>query len=374
MKRSHPCAARLSIVLTLALAFAAGAGAWCPASSQSPAFPHIPVWSYPHAFQDAYHIRGNETVCPGSLPDRSDSLRAQARTVTVRFLRDRRAEARPDFGGYRIYRAVNSPDSTRMELIRRFSRNRGDEVTWFFSVVDTTDPALPFKCGNQVVNDSVVTFMDPDSNGHYIKVCRYRDPVTGVCISRGDSVFVLEKPPGPHDGFPVYYSITYERRNLPAEATYEDMFVAVRDTFDNFVRCKAHDPDSCKIINLNHKLLNITPAGQRSLVEPTGGPTADLERVLVVPNPYRALEMWDRPGGHEVHFLNLPKRATIKIFTVAGDLVAELQHSDDVRDFERWNLKNGEGREVASGIYLYRVESTVGSQPFSFQDRFIVIR
>jgi hypothetical protein len=375
MRGSSTDAARFPIAATLALAVLAGAGFRSPAAAQAPGFPRIPIWSYPYAFQDAYHGRFSRNLCPGSLPERSDSLRVEPRTVTVRFLRDRFAEARADFGGYRIYRCFNSPDSTRMELIRRFSRNPGDDITWSFSVVDTTDPARPFKCGGQVVHDSVVTFVDPDSNGHYVKVCAWRDTLTGACLRKGDSVFVLEKPPGPHDGFPVFYSITYEKRNSPSEATYEDMYVAGRDTFDNYVRCGTRgDPSTCPIINVNHKLLNLTPAAGQPFVEPTGGPTPDLERVLVVPNPYRAREQWDRPGGNEIHFINLPAQASIKIFTVAGDLVAELQHNDPVRDFERWNLKNGRGQDVASGIYIYRVESTVKRQPFSFQHRFIVIR
>jgi hypothetical protein len=58
------------------------------------------------------------------------------------------------------------------------------------------------------------------------------------------------------------------------------------------------------------------------------------------------------------------------IYTVAGDLVRELDHNDPVRDFERWDLKNGNGQDVASGIYMFRVTS--GS--FHRQNRFIVIR
>src|SRR5207249_2039837 len=100
------------------------------------------------------------------------------------------------------------------------------------------------------------------------------------------------------------------------------------------------------------------------------GPTQNLERVVVVPNPFRATAEWDTPTGHEVHFINLPQEARIRIFTVAGDLVAELHHSDRVRDFERWDLKNDDGHDVASGIYMFRVEAS----SFSFQDRFIVIR
>ncbi len=379
MKQPRPIVTGPSFAITpiLALALAAGAGSWAPAAGQSPGFPRIPIWSYPYAFQDdpAYHVIGS-LDCPGSLPVRADSLRAEPRTITVRFLRDRNAEARPDFGGYRIYRVVNAPDSTRMELVRRFSRNRGDDITWGFSIVDATDPTHPFKCGGQVVHDSVATFVDPDSNGHYVKVCRYRTP-SGLCISRGDSVFILEKPPGPHDGFPTYYSITYEKKNLPAEGTFEDLFVpgTRRDTLDNYKRCAVKgDPTTCPFLNANHKLANLTPLANLPIVEPTGGPTRDLERIIVVPNPFRAREEWDRPGGHEIHFTNLPPRATIRIFTVAGDLVTELQHNDLVRDFERWNLKNANGQDVASGIYIYRVESTVKLQPFAFQDRFIVIR
>jgi hypothetical protein len=80
--------------------------------------------------------------------------------------------------------------------------------------------------------------------------------------------------------------------------------------------------------------------------------------------------VWDQTGGHEVHFINLPPVAKIRIYTVAGDLVAELHHNDPVRDFERWNLKNGRGLDVSSGIYIYRVEAT----NFFRQDRFVIIR
>ena len=63
---------------------------------------------------------------------------------------------------------------------------------------------------------------------------------------------------------------------------------------------------------------------------------------------------------------------------MAGDLVRELLHDDtvpvsarsDLLNAERWDLKNGNGRDVASGIYMYRIESG----PFSAQDRLIIIR
>src|SRR5207249_9980617 len=63
---------------------------------------------------------------------------ARPRPITVRFLRDRSAEARPDFEGYRIYRMANSPDSSKAQLIRRFTLNTGSELTWNASRVTKT--------------------------------------------------------------------------------------------------------------------------------------------------------------------------------------------------------------------------------------------
>ena len=70
------------------------------------------------------------------------------------------------------------------------------------------------------MNDSVVTFVDPDSNGNYVKNCRRLDRF-GRCLSRGDSVFRLVAPPGPHDGFRTWYAVTYELKNTTLDATYD---------------------------------------------------------------------------------------------------------------------------------------------------------
>jgi hypothetical protein len=219
--------------------------------------------------------------------------------------------------------------------------------------------ALPYICNGGVVNDSVVTFVDPDSNGQYQKICRRRFP-DGRCMPGSDSIFVLVPPPGPHDGFMTWYSITIEKKNT-TDPDYEDLFVP--DTLNNFARCT--DPlDRKTCPNLNNKLRNLTGP-----TEPTSGPAPNLEKVLVVPNPYRGHESWDQPGQGEVHFTNLPSVSKIRIYTIAGDLVRELQHNDKVRDFERWDLKNGAGSLVASGIYIFRVESGT----FHFQNRFVVI-
>jgi hypothetical protein len=107
--------------------------------------------------------------------------------------------------------------------------------------------------------------------------------------------------------------------------------------------------------------------------------TADaVGRVWVVPNPYRGSAPWDRPPvpgdpfGRHVDFLGLPSgRSTIRIWTVAGDLVAQVEHDGSTGDGQAsWNLISRNGQETASGIYLFTVDSSLGQQT----GRFVIVR
>ena len=62
-----------------------------------------------------------------------------------------------------------------------------------------------------------------------------------------------------------------------------------------------------------------------------------------------------------IPFSNLPSECSIKIYTMAGDLVRQIQHSDTggLIGQEKWDVKTTHGDTVASGVYLWRVESSV---------------
>ncbi len=96
-------------------------------------------------------------------------------------------------------------------------------------------------------------------------------------------------------------------------------------------------------------------------------------KVAVVPNPYRGdiayheyNPKWEKPDGsrqfwmeqdRRIQFINLPPVCTIKIYTLAGDLVQTLYHNSRDIGFEDWNLTSSVGQAIASGIYLFTVES-----------------
>ncbi|RKX29782.1 MAG: hypothetical protein DRP47_00815 [Candidatus Zixiibacteriota bacterium] len=89
---------------------------------------------------------------------------------------------------------------------------------------------------------------------------------------------------------------------------------------------------------------------------------ADLDDIRVVPNPYlgRYSAMVETAEGESViEFQSVPDECTIRIYTLAGDLVQTLQHTDGTGT-ARWNLLSMNRQQVASGIYLFHVESTYG--------------
>jgi hypothetical protein len=100
--------------------------------------------------------------------------------------------------------------------------------------------------------------------------------------------------------------------------------------------------------------------------------------VSVYPNPYkisadyrgRGYEDPLRQGWSErerrIHFVNLPTEATIRIYSIDGDLVREINHPDphlsDSDSHLAWDLVSRNIQAVVSGIYIYAIESKLGTQ------------
>lgn len=80
-------------------------------------------------------------------------------------------------------------------------------------------------------------------------------------------------------------------------------------------------------------------------------PVRNLESVIVYPNPYY--------GQKHIYFANLTQGDTIKIFTIAGELVKEIKVESSPQS---WDVRNDVGKEVASGIYIYLIKDTQGNK------------
>jgi hypothetical protein len=97
---------------------------------------------------------------------------------------------------------------------------------------------------------------------------------------------------------------------------------------------------------------------------PSSGAAAEIastERVGVFPNPYYAFNAAETNRfSRFVTFNNLPTKATIRIFNLAGQLVRRID-KDDPSQFVRWDLANASNFPVASGMYVAHLELTLPS-------------
>jgi len=94
-------------------------------------------------------------------------------------------------------------------------------------------------------------------------------------------------------------------------------------------------------------------------------PNNNLSEIRVVPNPFRQRSGFLDPGeNNRITFINIPSKCTIRIYTLAGDLVKTIEH--DGFGETTWGNREDQsymetdfGQNVMPGLYIYHVESHV---------------
>jgi hypothetical protein len=207
------------------------------------------------------------------------------------------------FAGYRIWRSP-SVGEPNFSLLRNYSLL---DSTWTFT------------------EGAARIFSDPDSiiRGGEIRDREF-DPD--------------EKLPGPFNGFGYLYSVT---------------------TFDAVVDGTVFP---YRITEFENNLPADVARGQPIFPGPEARVSVPLlAQVKVVPNPYNPAGNYGQqvfPGDPRVRFVNLPSEATIRIFTVAGDLVRVLEKDENSAvDALDWDLTNKDQEPVAAGIYIFLAEA-----------------
>ncbi len=111
-----------------------------------------------------------------------------------------------------------------------------------------------------------------------------------------------------------------------------------------------------------------------------GAVREQLRDIYVVPNPYVATNELEprnpisrsERGDRRLYFANLPRECTIRIYTIAGELVDTIQHSgtlDNGKAF--WDLRTKDNMNIAYGLYLFQVDA---GDEGSFIGKFAVIK
>ena len=120
------------------------------------------------------------------------------------------------------------------------------------------------------------------------------------------------------------------------------------------------------------------PYAGAQLVYPIASDSARKEKELkvsVYPNPYRIdhdyrfFEKKYPVTGHpqssqRINFVNLPPRCVIRIYTLDGDLVQQINHDKDPNasdsGYDFWDLLTRNAQKVVAGMYIFSVESSEG--------------
>ncbi len=90
-----------------------------------------------------------------------------------------------------------------------------------------------------------------------------------------------------------------------------------------------------------------------------------MDDIKVVPNPYIATNAMEPAVANpflnqrrRLMFTHIPAQCTIKIFTVSGVLVDQIDvQNEPSNGIVHWDLKTREGLDVAAGMYIYHVKS-----------------
>jgi hypothetical protein len=235
-----------------------------------------------------------------------------------------------DFRGYKVYRSLYKPAG--WELIYAFDNDPDPAAIWV-----TGGDTLKDEAGNPILVDLPMfpdnhQFCDPESLDY--------DEITGQYLTPWGKPITP-----PINGLPYYYSIV----------AYD--FGRQEDVHGVYL-----PPQESSRSNYKTNPETGAPAGVVPLTYyEEGAVPPPIDDIKVVPNPYLGTAIWERQYHDKIMFINLPPVCKISIFTLTGDLVREIQHDEHSEfagtDSEEWDLISRNEQSVASGLYIYVVET-----------------
>jgi hypothetical protein len=228
-----------------------------------------------------------------------------------------------DFEGYRVYRTKAGADFL-------------DNASWLLNMplvgdFDRTDDTVGYNTGfKQIVIDTSAGF-------------------AGITFAGDTTHYFYRFPPASNgvtqlNGWQYAYGVSAYDRGDPA----------------------------INLTSLESAVTKVTTiSGTKSASDPS-------REIGVYPNPYYGSAYWDGAGERtrKIYFTNLPANATITIYTIAGDIVAQLDHSasnagTNIKWFQQfsgtqmpifsggehaWDLISKYDQAIATGLYLFTVK------------------
>jgi hypothetical protein len=234
----------------------------------------------------------------------------------------------------------------------RFSSDSSGYYDW------TTDGLFPDKAPFQAWDVGINTFSDTTDDQRIIFEILDDDESGGY--SPEDRIYTIAAPyveplPDPASWtFPDDTRVS-RIRIIP----YSEGFVnPVEGTVIRFLTNKPNSRDDVFTFDTKNAVINAAQA------------KTDMDKIKVVPNPYFVRNELDRdPNVAHLMLTHLPEICTIRLYTLAGNLIQKIEHTSGTGQ-EIWNALTRNDQIPASGVYIYHISSEFGEKV----GRFAVIR
>jgi hypothetical protein len=177
--------------------------------------------------------------------------------------------------------------------------------------------------------------------------------------------------------------------------TYKLTLDMLKDGFKYWVAVTSYDTGTPEVPSLESG----KPQNKVLIIPGPGEEEASASGVSVFPNPYRVRALWDGEFLRDRYlwFTNLPRKATLRIYTLAGDLVDLIDFDGDTYRAEgargiydsgvdpegrgaptlpgsmyAWDIISQKDQAVATGLYIFVVEDKITGETQT--GRFLVIK
>ena len=293
-----------------------------------------------------------------------------------------------DFEGYKIYKSIDAgntwgnPEDMIYDTDGIFAGWRPFEQFDLSALEDSLHCVYSndFDCSPQLSRGHAINGQDPyfpwfslgDDTG--LESIRLSEPI----VLEGDTMHYMFKDTNVVDGLEYTYSVVAYDMGVepPFMETYKDIGggqyeVEIDTNYSNPDQWAS--PDGYASIE-NSKGTTVLDKNFVK-VYPGVTPVPILGEVGVVPNPYIVNSGFSETDQQRaIRFTGLPAQCTIKIYTLSGEIVSEIEHDNSQSGNIMWDMRSINNQEISPGLYLFHVQQSGSSGAEPFIGKFAVIR
>ena len=313
-----------------------------------------------------------------------------AGTATVRW--DARAESDADFAGYKIWRSTSAPPNfaflnTGMRIVDRYEEqmNVGPTETQYIKPINPK-----FAGASDVAATSTKGLGQGKEWGPYQLVSVVPKANLAGSVNTSGTYKYLWEDKSVIYGFDYWYYVS-AYKEAPAYTMYPGETTGRIESSNMNRNGRTGLWLGTYSYADNNSNFPTTDAGKHDIgarftIRSRTVTTADLNtgKIVpsVIPNPYKRAASFDNiqsSTDHKIKFFNLPARGRLTILDVAGQIVDQIDFDNQtgVSDVT-WTMFSKDGVEVASGVYIYVIESGAGvgipAGGFKYVGKFAILR